>query len=354
MIILKRDKFDVLTPSPPGGKGGNGTSADGVQNYPPTSGEPSSGKDRKPGKKYAPEEGKGSGKGKEEEPENGSGSGSEGKEKKERKGSSGDDKTSYTGASKKIEKNGIGGVLGEDDSREIQKELGVPVELPDDNFDEEMVSTATEHSHHLTSGTQGSGKGTLRRMIAELSRPKVDWRKALKRYIGKALGGMEEYMGARRHLHSGNYFVGDRNKYDSIMSSVMAVDTSGSMSKEAIVAILTEAYGIITQKKIKNTQIVYFDDGLQGHDRVKNPPHFDFSQAKGGGGTSFSEPLEFMEEQWKKGKLNVGIFFTDGYANLNLKKPGFAKVFVWVILGNPEFKPPFGDMVVYINKETDV
>ena len=53
--------------------------------------------------------------------------------------------------------------------------------------------------------------------------------------------------------------------------------------------------------------------------------------------------------EYKKGKMQLGVFMTDGYANLNLPIPKFKKEFVWVILDNPLFVPPFGNLVVHIS-----
>lgn len=243
-----------------------------------------------------------------------------------------------------------GGLLTPDQSRQLQEHLGVPVELPQPGDDEKYAQEARSHMDKLSSGDQGSGKGSLRRAVMRLTEPIVDWKSALRRFIGKAMSSSEQYLGSRRHLYKNDYFYAERRKFDALESAVVAVDTSGSMSQKAIEMILSEVKGIIKVKKIKKTQVVYFDDGIQDIDLVGTRANFDFSKAKGGGGTSFLEPLQYMEEQYKKNKMSLAVFMTDGWANLNLPTPAWKNIFVWVILDNPGFKAPFGNLVIHISR----
>jgi hypothetical protein len=245
-----------------------------------------------------------------------------------------------------------GGMLTPDESKALQEQLNVPVELPGDGDDEKMMQESRRHVDKLSQGGEpGSGKGGLRRAIIRLTEPIVDWKSVLKRFIGKAMSTTEPYLGSRRHLYKGDYFYGEKRKYEAMDTAVVAVDTSGSMTPEAIELVLSEVRGIIKTKKIKKTQVVYFDDGIQGVDEVGEKSIFDMKKIGGGGGTSFMEPLQYMTEAFKKGKMNLAVFMTDGYANLNLPTPKYAKIFVWVILDNPEFKAPFGSLVVHISKK---
>jgi predicted metal-dependent peptidase len=314
---LNRDDFNVLVPPPPSGGGsGSGPSIRGVE--PITGGE-------------------------------GSGDTGDSGDPK------GDDPTGGETVSETVISVTPGSMISPEESEALQRQIGVPIELPGEGEDEKMSKEAARHVDKLTSnrgGIGGRGDGLLRRAIAKLNNPQIDWKSALKRFIGKALSSTEQYLGSRRHLYKGDYFYGEKNKYESLENAVVAVDTSGSMSVEAIELILSEVKGIITAKKIKNTTIVYFDDGIQDTDTIKGTKKvFDMRKAKGGGGTSFVEPLRYMEEQYKKGKMQLGVFMTDGYANLNLSIPKFKKEFVWVILDNPLFVPPFGNLVVHISQK---
>ena len=246
---------------------------------------------------------------------------------------------------------GFGATLTPEESKALQEELGVPVELPGADDGDKYIEKAKAHAGQLSTGDSGRGKGALRRAIAKLSGPQIDWKSALKRFIGTAMSKAEVAFPARRHVHSGDYMTTQKHTNEAIENAVVAVDTSGSMSPEAIEMILTEIKGIITAKKVRNTQVVYFDDGIQAIDIISNTKAiFDLSKAIGGGGTDFADPLKYMDERYKKGKMNLAVFCTDGYANLKLPIPKYVKVFVWVILDNPEFVPPWGRLVVHISK----
>jgi len=243
-----------------------------------------------------------------------------------------------------------GSMISNEESKKLQEHLGVPVDLPQPGDDEKYAQEARSHIDKLTSGDHGSGKGSLRRSVLRLTEPIVDWKSALRRFIGKAMSSTELYLGSRRHLYNGDYFYGEKRKYDALESAVVAVDTSGSMSPKAIELILSETRGIIKAKKIRKTQVVYFDHGIQDIDVVGTSSIFDIEKAKGGGGTSFIEPLQYMNEQYSKGKMSLAVFMTDGYADLNLPTPPWHKIFVWVILDNPGFQAPFGSLVVHISR----
>ena len=330
---LNRDDFNVLTPPGPGG-GGDGPESPvritGTEPIIPPDGDGDGPSVETP----TPPTG-----GEDEKKPSGSGQGGSGSKKIESE-------------VKTIVSPGAGGMLTPEESAKLQEQLGVPVQLPGEGDDEKYAQEARRHMDKLSSGEAGSGKGSLRRAVARLTEPQVDWKSVLKRFIGKAMSSSEQYLGSRRHLYKGDYFYGEKNKYESLENAVVAVDTSGSMSVEAIELILSEVKGIITAKKIKNTTIVYFDDGIQDTDTIKGTKKvFDMRKAKGGGGTSFLEPLQYMEAEYKKGKMQLGVFMTDGYANLNLPIPKFKKEFVWVILDNPLFVPPFGNLVVHISQK---
>ena len=137
--------------------------------------------------------------------------------------------------------------------------------------------------------------------------------------------------------------------HNNFNTCVIAVDTSGSMGAKELMTILNEIKGIAQTSRINNFDIVYFDDGIRGIE------HLTAGQAKqyaasppGGGGTTFKEPLEYMEKIRKTGKLDLAIFMTDGYADLNLPVPRYKDKFIWVILDNPSFKAPWGSKLVHI------
>lgn len=250
--------------------------------------------------------------------------------------------------------NGIGGVISAEESVKIQKELGVPVEVASKKESEQIINEALSQKKHIKgSQSRGTGKGLLQRALDRFAKPQVNWKNELRRIIGKMLSQDEEYFGKKKYLHRDEYVYGDRARERELKSAIMPVDTSGSMGDDELRTVLGEVYGIIRSKKIRRTEVVYFDHGIQGHDVVKNPPKFDWSKAKGGGGTSFVEPMALIAKEYKGGNLELAVFCTDGYGDTETltSKQKFGKRFIWLIIDNPSFVAPFGK-VVHITSKT--
>jgi predicted metal-dependent peptidase len=338
---LKRDLFTVLINAKNVDSSGEGKPSTGVEPFEP---DESNSKDSKGDSKEDKGDSKGDGKGE--------GKG-EGKDNKDRADAKGEGKIS--GKIEKVSGKGIGATLTPEESAKLQEELGVPVELPTAD-DAEKIKEDAKRAIQKTSSdgpkSAGSGKGLLRRAIAKLTQPQIDWKSALRKFIGKAMSTAEMYMGSRRHLHGGDYLFGEKYKFDALQNAVVAVDTSGSMGPEDIQMILSEISGIIKAKKVKTTEVVYFDGDVQSVDTISNTNViFDLDKVQGGGGTNFKPPLRYMEDKFKKGKLDLAVFCTDGFNSDNpLPIPKFKNIFVWVIMDNPEFKPPFGTLTCYVSK----
>jgi predicted metal-dependent peptidase len=260
-------------------------------------------------------------------------------------GGSGSGGSSQTGAST----HGVGGIISAEKSIEKQQELGVPVETADKSDMDRIQQEAVKNMSKTNSS--GSGKGLLKRAIERFSKPQVNWKNELSRIIGKIISKSEEYFGKRKHLYKDEYFYGDKDSSPILRNAVVLVDTSGSMGDEQLRMILGEVYSIIKTKKIRKTEVIYFDDGIQAVDVVKNPPVFDFSKVKGGGGTDFEAPMQEVEKREKQRKLELAVFCTDGLiSNLpaffkKYEKSSFRNKLVWLILDNPGWDAPFGKVI---------
>lgn len=287
-------------------------------------------------------------KGEEGESQSGEGQEDEGGEGGEGGDGEGQDGKGQSGESKSAREKGIGGLMDKDESIKKQKELDVPVETSTEKEDKTLIEEAIRNKKKLKGGQAGSGTGGyLRKAIESFEKPQKNWKNELKRIVGKMVGGSEDYFGKKKHLYKDDYFYGDRELVRTLKDAVMPVDLSGSISDDDLKIILGEVCGIIKAKKIRRTEVVYFDDVIKNYDVVKNPPKFDWEKTKGRGGTSFVEPMEYLAKQNKSKKLEVAVFCTDGIADMKAfdQNPKFAKKFVWLIIDNPNFVAPFGKVV---------
>ena len=167
------------------------------------------------------------------------------------------------------EGDGIGGIIDPDASIKKQKELGVPIEMPSEKDQKNIIDEAVRNKKELKGGkTAGSGHGYLARAIERFEKPQVNWKNELRRVVGKMVGGSEMYLGKRKHLWKDEYIYGERDLERRLKTAIMTVDTSGSIGDDELRTMLTEVNDIIRSKKIKKSEVVYFDDGIQGIDAV--------------------------------------------------------------------------------------
>ena len=359
MATIKRENFDILIPPSDQSGEGEGMPFKGVREFPESSKQNDNKSDGK-GKGDGKDDSKSGDKSDKISSSGRSATAEElnGEEKKELEKASGRAKVLKINKDDDMsEAMGIGGIISEETSKNMQKELGVNVELPSEA---EIRSTAEKAVTHIeqSSGGHGSGKGMLARAILDIIKPQVNWKDALKKYVGKAMSRQLEYfMGNRRFIGAGQYLTGDRKTSNALDGALYAVDTSGSMGDKALSILLSEMKAITEQKKVKKTTIIYFDDGIQDIVNLDSESRVKQYQPKagGGGGTSFVEPLQQMTEMWKKGKYSVAFFCTDGdpsaLREIASTPPKFKNKWIWIILDFPGFKAPWGDMVVHISSK---
>ena len=238
-----------------------------------------------------------------------------------------------------------GGMLTPEESDALQKQLGVPVEHAGEGDDESWTKEAGRHVDKLTSnrgGIGGSGNGNLRRLIAKLSEPQTDWKAALKRFIGKALSSTESYLGSRRHLYKGDYFYGEKNKYEALDKVAVAIDVTGSVQGD-FAEFLAEVAGILQARKIKEIHVLPFAESV--HDVVvikgsKKVVPSDFEHVKLGGGTENITAIKDYIDKTMKNNIAFCVIITDGHLTTGLPSPpkaNWGKNTIWLVYNNSTF-----------------
>ena len=149
----------------------------------------------------------------------------------------------------------------------------------------------------------------------------------------------------RRFVHQGLYL---EQLDGETLKVYIAVDTSGSISKDVITEFLSEIYGILSiYPEIKC--FLYFADASLYGPYVLNTKE-DLPRPKGGGGTSFHP---FFNEIRNKNKLIdhcIAVYLTDGFAEYPKIKPDIPVLWVVSSGGIGLEKIPFGESVRLINK----
>lgn len=219
----------------------------------------------------------------------------------------------------------------------------------------------------------GSLSEKARRLLTELksAKPKVDWKKELKKQLDQALTQWEDVLPNKRFLASGDVLYGvEQAGKDTLKTLVLPVDTSGSISKEQIGAFLTEVFTLTTKFEIDTVYIVYCSDSIDAIDVVPKgkKPDLGMIRSTGGNREGFFPPFRFIQDPKKyQGKANkqlpkkivpsAVIYFTDTFAEYPTRNDfgisKYANRVIWFIClrkGENFNKPPFGR---YINVPID-
>ena len=185
----------------------------------------------------------------------------------------------------------------------------------------------------------------IRRMIDELTNPKLDWRTLLDAQIRSAV--KDDY--TFRRLSSKTWGTGvilPAQDYLNTIDIAIAIDTSGSMTDETIRDILSEVKGIMETFRDFKLRVWAFDTRVYSYIefRPDNLDEIDLYMPDGGGGTDFEVNWEYMRENDITPERFV--MFTDGYPNGGWGDPDYCDT-LFVIHGSETIEAPFGLTAYY-------
>lgn len=202
-----------------------------------------------------------------------------------------------------------------------------------------IIQVATESS---MSYSNGSIPLSIQRHLDELTKPKVNWKVVLRKYLLNINKADYSWSKPNRRLLASNFYLPALHSRQ-VNKVSFAIDTSGSVSEKQFNKFLSEVAFVFNLIKPKELDIIQFDDSLQSHETVSNLRQFTTLKFKGWGGTCPQVALDAFNGTNSK----VLFVITDGYFNVDiLIKP--KNPVVWVIFDNPDFKVSFGS-VIHVN-----
>lgn len=235
--------------------------------------------------------------------------------------------------------------------KSIAKEIPGLASMFDDHSKWGMSGLSSEWDERIVSSIsiinesgKGAGKiplGALRQ-YNKLINPQVNWKIILRDFMSREVNDYSFSPPDRRY--DGPFFMPDFNgDVDVLKLNVLfAIDTSGSVSNEAIGAALTEIKAVIDESYSIDGFIVCLDADLYEPTPISE---FDINnfKAKGGGGTNFKAFFEAVPEISKKmkNKPDLIIFITDGYDDFPSEEARDNIPVLWII-NNDEVTPPWG------------
>jgi len=215
-----------------------------------------------------------------------------------------------------------------------------------DFWNKAMTSALSSPSNKLSD----KAKQLLREITT--NKPKVNWKRELKKFLDQAMNQFDYVLPNRRFLGSGDITYGrKRVGQDTLKTLVLPVDTSGSISKSQIKVFFEEVWGLATKLDIDRTIIIYCSDDIDAVDVVKKGEKPDLSKwaSTGGNAKGFDPPFAYIE----KNKIvpSAVIYLTDSFASYpSSSKYGIDKyknkVFWFICNATSNFdKPPFGKYI---------
>ena len=181
----------------------------------------------------------------------------------------------------------------------------------------------------------------IQRMLADVRETKTEWKEVLSRFISEISAQDYSFMRAnRRFLGQGIILPSLYSK--TIGKVVIAVDCSGSVSPSDLEKLAAEIASILDyineSKECAEIEVVYFDSvvtGTETYNGQKLTP-------KGGGGTCFKAPINYINEQ--EMNPDLVIILTDGYSDSFPITPDYPVLWALTV-SYSDSKMPFGEVM---------
>lgn len=225
-------------------------------------------------------------------------------------------------------------------SGEVRDARGADGGLPTPAEQEEIAREA--ESDLIIAFQQAKSLGLLPSGVSRLVEtklfPLLDWSELLRRFIEFSAGNDYSWSPPnRRYIHSGLYLPSTRTQ--DLPQIVVAIDTSGSISRNELDRFATELSAILADFDTQ-ISVVYCDSavsGVQEFSRMDLPLRL---EPKGGGGTDYRPVFAWIEERGLQAACL--IYLTDLECNRYPNEPFYPVL--WV--STPSLKrPPFGEHV---------
>lgn len=215
----------------------------------------------------------------------------------------------------------------------------------DPNYDEDKIKNEIEQmvsrAVQLTDmrGESGSVPGSVRRMLIEISKPKVNWRVVVRRFL-TALD-KSDYSWSRPNRRYQDVYLPHVKSTTALTKISFAVDVSCSVTDRQFDQFISEIHSVFKMMKPRELEVMQFDHILQSVDVVKTARELLGIPFLGKGGTS---PEVAIDHFIKHSRSKALIVITDGeFYTERLSKP--KQPVIWVIFNNPRWQAPYGKTV---------
>ncbi len=207
-----------------------------------------------------------------------------------------------------------------------------------DNIKESLLQSAAGAS----AGDMPAG---VKRIIKDLTEPKMPWQELLNMSIQSTLKGDYSFMARSKKGYFSDVALPGQTPEETI-DIALSMDMSGSISDTMGKEMLSEVRGIMEQFKDFKIKLWCFDTNVYNYAEFtpQNIDELETYPIQGGGGTDFDANWKFMKD--RDIHPERFIMFTDGYPWNSWGDPDYCDT-VFIIHGNEDIKPPFGNYAYY-------
>lgn len=179
------------------------------------------------------------------------------------------------------------------------------------------------------------------RIIKELRKPQTDWRTILNDFVQEEITDYS-FTPPDRRFDESPFFLPDYNEKDETVKDILfMIDTSGSMSDEAITAVYSEIKGAIDQfNGHLQGWLGFFDAEVVEPKPFSSEEEFRIIRPKGGGGTRFDIIFKYVEKHMDTLPASI-IIMTDGYCNFPKEEEAMEIPVLWLLVTD-DVNPPWG------------
>ena len=186
---------------------------------------------------------------------------------------------------------------------------------------------------------QGKMPGAFSELIDNFTEPQVKWEDLLAAFAARVFqSGFTWRKPNTKFVSQGIYLPGP--EMDGIGPLVLAIDTSGSISKEELQIFAGEVEAIVMKHKPIKTWVIYCDAKVQRVDEYKPGDTFQFA-VTGRGGTRFEPVFEYVAKEGIEAEAVV--YFTDLYGSHPAEPPPYPVL--WLSTSGKTMKAPFGETI---------
>jgi predicted metal-dependent peptidase len=177
----------------------------------------------------------------------------------------------------------------------------------------------------------------MERFIDGLTKPRVDWKAVLRRFVTQRSDADYTWSRPNRRMLAHGHYLPSLFS-ESMGEMVVAIDTSGSIDDETLRIFGSELAGIVEDARPSKIHVVYCDSSVNKTVEFGPDDYFKL-ETVGGGGTAFSPVADWVREN------NINpiclVYLTDLYGPTDFTEPEYP--WLWCTIGSEE--AAFGEVL---------